>query len=273
MINFFLVLLTLVMGCTTLRPKTMDEFQKTSVLVASNSGGGGSGVIYRSSSKGTLILTNAHICEVISTGGVVVDTTTHSILAYKKSTKHDLCLLLVEDDLDINTVVAPYAPKRNSKVYASGHPSLYPHIVSEGYVSGIDTYSIHTDTRPCSKVEALADPVECILDGKAISTEREAQVISALVSPGSSGSAVFNTQGELVGLVFATSGNIGYALTVPWKYLDEFVKHEVRELKWEKTDPNKTRNKYSNSGIYDLDNWKQILKLINEKNKCLRLCP
>lgn len=272
--NYLSILLSLlVLGCTTLRPKTMDQFQETSVLIKSDSGGGGSGVIYKSSPKGTVILTNRHICESIAGGGTVVDYKRHPILAFKKSPTHDICYIFIKADLALDTVISKRSPKINDKLYISGHPSLYPHIVSQGYLAGNEDFPIHMDDRDCTAEEKKKDPIECILDGHPKYVTLESNVVSALISPGSSGSAVFNEDGEIVGLAFAAQGDIGYALVVPWKFLNRFVAKEAKTLKWEKPDPTKKRRKYDNKGIYDLKNWEEILKLINEKNQCLRLCP
>lgn len=271
--KYILLMVTLLFGCTTLKPKSMDEFQETSVLINSITGGGGSGVIFKSSPKGTVILTNAHICDGIAGGGTVFDGRPHTILAFKRSKRHDLCYVFIKDNLWLDTVIASDPPEINDHIYISGHPSLYPHIVSQGYVAGTETYPIHMDDRDCTPEELVESPVRCILDGQPVLQSRESLVVSALISPGSSGSAVFNDDGELVGLAFAAQGDIGYALTVPWKYLNWFVKREAKTLKWEKPDPSKKRQKYENRGLYDLENWQKILNLINEKNQCLRLCP
>lgn len=243
----------------------MDEFQKTSVLIENNYGGGGSGVIYKSSSKGTIILTNRHICEAIASGGEVVDYARHTILAFKKSLKHDVCYIFIKANLKLDTVISARPPKINDKLYISGHPSLYPHIVSQGYMAGTEKMPIHIDNRDCMEFEKKLHPIECILDGRPLYIILESNVVSALISPGSSGSAVFNQSGEIAGLAFAAQGNIGYALVVPWKFLNGFVKREAKSLKWERPDPSKRRRKYDNKGIYDLKNWKEILKLINKK--------
>ena len=251
----------------------MDEFQETSVLITSNFGGGGSGVIFRSSYKGTVILTNAHICDAIEGGGTVYDSKPHTILAFKRSKLHDVCYIFIRANLFLDTQLSSSPPEVNTKIYISGHPSLYPHIVSQGYVAGTDNYPIHMDDRACTEVEMKASPMQCILSGHPILQSREAVIASALISPGSSGSAVFNDDGELVGLAFAAQGDIGYALVVPWKYLNGFVRHEAKTLKWERPSLDKKRVRYENEGIFDLDNWEKILKLINEKNQCLKLCP
>lgn len=268
-----LLLFLLLFSCNTFKPKTISEFQETAVLIDSPSGTGGSGVIYKSSDKGTVILTNKHVCQSVVSGGTVYRRNPYKIVSYKLSNLHDMCLIRIKENLDINTVVSDEAPERNSKVYISGHPSLYPHIVSEGYVSGIEHFRIQIDKRECGSFEKLMNPLECIFYGFPITEYYESQVVSALISPGSSGSGVFNDKGELVGLAFASKGDIDYALVVPWLYLNKFVTVEYKELKWVKVDSNKHVTKYKNNGIYDIENWKEVYKLIKESDKCLKPLP
>lgn len=260
-------------ACTTLRPTSVREFDNVTVKVMSDEGGGGTGVVFRSTDKGTVILTNAHICEAIQTGGKVLYNGAHAIKRYKPSKVHDICFLFIEENLYVNTVLSKSAPPRYSKIYISGHPHLYPHVVSEGYVSGTGRHKIGVSSRPCTKLEEEEDPVTCIFEGATVGVVREATLMSALISPGSSGSGVFNTQGELVGLAFAAHGELGYALVVPWKYLDNFVKKEAKELKWEIPGPDHKTPEYVNGGMDDIENWQKLIDLLDKRKQCLKLCP
>jgi S1-C subfamily serine protease len=260
--KYLLILLSLLVCCNTTRPRTSDEFQQTAVKIQSLHGSGGSGVIYRSSRKGTIILTNAHVCEAIMDGGFVGNVKPYRIQKYKISRIHDLCYLFIRQNLEVNTVIAKEAPEINSKAIISGHPSLYPHIISYGLVSGTFTADILIDHRSCTEVEKKENPISCIVEGMPILKKQEGQLISALISPGSSGSGVFNSAGELIGLAFASHGDLGYALIVPWKFLDKFVREESYKLPWESPEVNKRLQHYQNEGLMDLDNWKKIFNLI-----------
>lgn len=254
-------------SCTTVRPNSMEEFREVTVKIMSEESGGGTGVIYKSSPKGSIILTNAHICEAIATGGKVLNGEVYTITKYKISKRHDLCYLFVKEDLKINTVIAESAPTRYTKVFITGHPHLYPHIVSEGYVSGTGFQVIAMNTRACTKEEQDKDPITCIFEGYTTGAIRLSTLVSALISPGSSGSGVFNKQGELVGLAFAARGDIGYALVVPWMYLEQFVNVESKKLAWETPGPEHKKVSYENGGMSDLNNWRKLLELLKKKNK------
>jgi hypothetical protein len=81
--------------------------------------------------------------------------------------------------------------------------------------------------------EDMAGPngIMCLLLGGIPEVRRyETQVVSATIMPGSSGSAVFNDKGEISALVFAGAGDIGYAMTVPYESIANFVQHEAATL-------------------------------------------
>lgn len=260
-------------ACATVHPTSVKELSDVTVKILSNGGGGGTGVIYKSTPDGSVILTNAHICEAISTGGSVNTDRHYEIKYYKISTKHDICYVMIKENLHVNTVLASSAPKRHSAAVISGHPSLYPHVVSKGYISGNRNIGVTVEHRACTKEEELEDPVTCIFEGASVIKRRESTLVSALISPGSSGSGVFNSKGELIGLAFAASGEINYAQTVPWKYLKEFVEKDAKTLKWETPGPDKKKAEYENEGMEDLENWRKLFDLIQKRDKCLKFCP
>ena len=62
----------------------------------------------------------------------------------------------------------------------------------------------------------------------------DSQHTSALVLPGNSGSAVFNSDGEIAGLVFASgSRELHYGIIVPHEYVKFFVEHESKSKSWQ----------------------------------------
>lgn len=277
-------LTTFITACTTtVRPKEIAEFNKTSVMIVNTEEShGGTGVIYKSGSH-SYILTNRHVCGLLAEGGYVLGEDKYIVKAFKASKVHDICYVVVEDNLRVNTVLASDSPKLHSKAFISGHPSLYPHVVSEGHVSESFKIDIVVDTRECTKEEFAEDPMTCLFEGYPILEELEAQLVSALIAPGSSGSAVFNEEGEIIGLAFASnSRDLAYALVVPWEYVANFVHGESRSLRWtypvkvkasEKTEKSKERGTtlpYSakeGTGFYNIENWKKLFQYLQE-TKC-----
>lgn len=219
----------------TVRPKTVAEFSKTSVMITGYDGrSGGTGVIISSKRNESKILTNKHVCQVAKQGGIVrTDDKAAMVKHYQESNIHDLCLITVNTNFKINTVIAKSPPEVYDKAIVSGHPRLLRNIVTYGHFSGHEMISVMTGLRKCS-IEELDDPsisfICMLLGGIPIVKRYEAQVISNTIQPGSSGSAVFNENGEIAGLVFAGSGEFGYGHIVSHEYIVSFFEIEVPQL-------------------------------------------
>lgn len=215
-------------------PSSVEDYARTSVKVLSGKGGGGSGVILSSNPSYSIILTNAHVCEGVVKGGMVErGTARYRVAAYKMSDQHDLCEVKVNADLGVNTQVAKHAPRQFSPAFISGHPSLLPHVLVQGSFSGKMTIQMLDKLRPCTEEEFKKEPMMCLLAGWPELIERETQLVSALIAPGSSGSAVFDEDGNIAGLVFAGRGrDLSYAFIVPQEYIAEFVNDYAASKPW-----------------------------------------
>ena len=80
---------------------------------------GGTGVIIKSTPVASLILTNAHICELFDkkVGRVITDDNDEYIVAsIKVADSHDLCILKVFVDLGLNITVAKNHQKITQKL-------------------------------------------------------------------------------------------------------------------------------------------------------------
>ena len=238
--KFFISLLTTLMtscaAAQTVRPHTTAEFAKTAVKITNKAQtSGGSGVIFESNMFNSYVLTNRHVCEILKTGGVVsTDKETYNVVAFKTSKVHDLCVVKVGDNMHVNTVVASDEPEIYSRAHISGHPHLLPHVVTHGDFSGKLVIDIVVEVRPCTAEEVAKHPLECLFFGHPVTDTLEAQLVSATILPGSSGSAVFNDKGEICGLAFAgDSRELSYALIVPQPFLVNFVEYEINSLPWQ----------------------------------------
>lgn len=218
----------------TIKPTTPKEASKVTVaIVRRDFRSGGSGVILSSSSKESKILTNRHVCSVVVNGGVVVTATgaQYAVTGYKKSQIHDICLITVAADLRYSTELASRAPEEFSPAAVSGHPSLLPTVVTNGHFSGKMVIDVLEEVVPCSEDDIKNNPLLCMFfGGIPKANSYESQLVTATIQPGSSGSAVYNENGEISGLVFAGSGDLGYALIVPYEYVADFVFHEEKTL-------------------------------------------
>lgn len=218
-----------------LRPTTDAELAKASVMITNLSArSGGSGVILSSDKKGSKILTNAHVCGVVKNGGrIFSQNQTASVVSYQTSSKHDLCLITTNTNLGVNTKISEDLSYSYTQAAIVGHPQLYPTLVTRGHFSGYMTIQVLTGIRPCSDEELNSDlAIVCVfLGGIPIVKSYETQVVSATIQAGSSGSPVFNQNGEIGGLVFAGSGDMSYAFIVPQEYVNDFVNNEVKNIK------------------------------------------
>lgn len=219
----------------TIKPHSAGDYAKTSVMITRSDGrSGGSGVIVSSKRNESKILTNAHVCNVIKYGGIVRSETKKALVKYYQvSTIHDLCLVTVNSNFKINTVMAKDEPKIYDEAIVSGSPHLLPTIVTKGHFSEKQFVNVMTGVRPCTTTEQM-DPelgmLCAMIGGLPIIRQYEAQVVSNTIQPGSSGSAVFNEEGELSGLVFAGNGDFSYGLIVPYSYIANFFDRELPRL-------------------------------------------
>jgi hypothetical protein len=159
------------------------------------------------------------------------------------SAQHDLCEVKVNANLKVNTKVAEHAPAPYSQATVVGHPSLYPIIITKGNFSGRMLIDVRTGTRECTKEDFESENgILCLLLGGIPVVETyDAQLIAATIMPGSSGSPVFDENGEIAGLVFAGSGELSYGFIVPQEYVKAFVDEEAPKMQWKKPGKQETQ--------------------------------
>lgn len=211
--------------------KKDDKLTSATVMVKSLSGGGGTGVIISHSPSQSTVLTNNHVCEVVKFGGTVQlsNGDNYLISQYSPSKLHDLCLLYVQQDLKAKSEVAKDSPELYTKAVVSGHPNLLPTVITRGHFSKSEIIQVFMGIRACSRAEMLDEELNMIcgfFGGMPILKSFNAVLVTALIMPGSSGSAVYNSDNEIAGLVFAGSGNLSYAYTVPYSYVSNFLYNE-----------------------------------------------
>lgn len=230
------------MGVTSVYPTTAAEAASVTVTVLKGDmTGGGTGVILSSSKNKSLVLTNAHVCKLVENGGVVITDhgSKHSVSGYKISKQHDLCMIQVSSNLGHETHIANESPKDYEAAMISGHPSLLPTVVTYGHFSSHLVIEVITDIRPCKEEDYKKDPLICLFfGGIPVLTSYQSRLVTATIQAGSSGSAIYNDDGEISGLVFAGSGDISYAFAVPYEAISNFVEKEQYELDFKK--PNNT---------------------------------
>lgn len=217
------------------RPQTAQEFKSATVMIT-NKGkySGGSGVIYKSTENASYVLTNSHVCELLEEGGLVVtESGDYNVEQYKQSKVHDICVVRIIQNLGINTKLASASPAFGDDVIISGHPHLLPTTISRGHMSGYLDIQLLAGVEKCTEKEQEEMGFLCYwFDGMPLIKTFTAMTSSALASPGNSGSGVFNSEGEIIGLLFAGIGRgISQSFIVPLSHIKAFMR-ESKKLKW-----------------------------------------
>ena len=216
----------------------------TTVMITNLAGNsGGSGVVIANMNDESFILTNRHVCEVAKNGGRVISTQgqNHLVKSMRKSETHDLCVITASGNYGKSSKIAESGPATYDDSIISGHPQLLPNVITRGHFSGTQVIQVFTGVDKCTD-EDMADNKMGMLcfffGGIPVIKTYETVVSTAMIMVGSSGSAVYNSSGEISGLVFAGSGGLSYAYIVPFEYVKAFLSKELHTLKSEK--PNYT---------------------------------
>lgn len=242
---------------------------------------GGTGIILKSSSNKSEVLTNAHVCEVVKEGGVVItETGKYQVNSTKISQVSDLCILTVLSDLYYSTKLAAKTPQMYDEIAVVGHPALMPNIISKGHLSGKDILQVMTGIKPCTEEDMAENPLVCVfIGGIPVVKSFESRLVSSTIMPGSSGSGVYNTNNELIGVVFAGQGDFGYGWTVPYEQVKNFLETEQstltdvlskQEISLNKTDQQAKLKeaiaKCSKSAFKNNDKLKDICNILSRDN-------
>ena len=226
-ITYYPVSFASVLVKTVLKPVSVEQFAKVTVMITNlGKTSGGSGSVLKSDKTESVILTNEHICALIKTGGLVnragVD---YTILSYKVYAFHDLCLIKVLENLDVNLSISESSPTLYSDAVITGHPALLPLVVTKGHFSTLKNIDVVVGLTPCDKDTPQQYELYCIfMGGVPIIQTYRTQLVSSTILPGSSGSAVFNSAGEISGVVFASmSRELSYAFIVPQSFVRHFL--------------------------------------------------
>lgn len=232
-VRYLIGVLILVLAGTIFLETRTNNLHDSSVMITNRKmNSGGTGIILHSTKHKSEVLTNNHVCKVVKDGGLVVTNFgTFQAASTKSSAVSDLCVLSVLDDLYLNTKVSKNSPAEYADVKISGHPALMPNIVSKGHLSGRAIIPVLTEMRPCTDQDAQDNPLLCaFFGGVPVVKFYESVLTSATIMPGSSGSGVYNSANNLVGVVFAGNSNFGYSWTVPYEQVKLFLDKELQTL-------------------------------------------
>lgn len=255
------------------------------VMITNRAGNsGGSGSVIETSSSESKILTNAHVCVgALRNGGKVrkVDGEEHQVTGYYLSDEHDLCLITVAADLKDSVSIASEAPGLYEEATVTGHPALMPNVISKGHFGGRMIVDIMTGMRKCTEQE-MQDPKKgffCMMfGGLPVIRSYESMTVTATIMPGSSGSAVLNSSGEISGVVFAgNSRGLSYAIAVPYESVRNFLSREMpikqhlpKQRPWENEEANAEQEQKSIKDINEAIN--NACNDPNNKEKLKEIC-
>lgn len=274
-ILFYAAIFLVSFGITRIYFHNPTNLTKNTVMIVNKEmNHGGSGVILDSTKAGSFVLTNAHVCNVVKTGGVVRATTgDYQVQSFIQSKVSDLCLIYLPANLGQRTKLAAHEPKIFSISKVAGHPALMPTIISMGHFSNRQIISVISGTRACTDAD-LADPINSVycqfFGAVPIIKSYDSQLVSSTIMPGSSGSAVYNENNELSGLVFAGQGDFGYGWIVTYDQVKAFVEKESQTTDFTDVDQtlNQTTTEQKKTSIKEMR--KKCLNAVD--NQIVRLC-
>ena len=136
-----------------------------------------------------MVITNCHVTDGMQYYGIVKDNKINNMIDFKSKKEVDLCIYKTKERVNPIAEFRSYETlKVGEKVYAIGSPNGLENTLSEGIVSALR------------------------LDGRVRSIQ-----VTAPIAPGSSGGALFDAQGRLIGITTwraGETGNLNFAVSI-----------------------------------------------------------
>lgn len=194
---------------------------------------GGTGFFVKTPSGRTVILTNGHVCR-LAVNGVLMSRTENDVDAVNMIAQYednDLCIVEAPEGITSGLRVAS-SVRNTEDIYVLGHPLLEPKTLTKGQMSGSAIIEVMQgyNTEPCEgktykKEEPRDDDLMAALFGVKYACIRTtvADIITANILPGNSGSPVLNAYGHVVGVVYAGSPGTSRGMIVPLEDVKKFL--------------------------------------------------
>lgn len=227
-----ITLLLLLTGCATIPPTSRDVLLKTykgSVRVLTPDGGAhGSGFYTRTPAGNTVVVTNAHVCEGLTTLLLLPKTLDNlTIPAFPASPtladpEKDLCAIKLPSVLQAIIALLPIAKAPQQfydRVFILGYPALSEMSVQEGLVlSEKEVEVAGRDNGHCKGRTVFT------FFGFLCLQKFDLMLTSTPTIGGNSGSPALNDKGEVVGVFNSGDSNTNYGNYVKLEDLKNFLK-------------------------------------------------
>lgn len=232
--NFVLLLMLVLSACASKsnRPSIIKNAKEASVTITGDRGGGSGFHVIAPSGK-TYILTNAHVCKLQKHGKVNVTKNsnnfkmTRDVIAVYKD--HDLCL--VEAMPDTKGLTVARSAEILDQIMVAGNPGLRPFTVQEGEIISREVVDVveqvNGSREDCNGKFMEADPLMQMFLGitSLCFQSRDSYRSNVIGYPGNSGSAVLNTTGQVIGVLYAGDTRIiTDHMLVPVDFISDFLK-------------------------------------------------
>ena len=190
---------------------------------------GGTGFQVKGPSGRVYTLTNAHICALAANGTLAAHVPNQKritlIRVIEVRPEMDLCLLTSMPAASGLSVADSF--REAEHLYVLGHPFLKPLTLSDGYTVSREFLEMPVDVEPTDCVGPMMQmrEVRGFFGMEPACVQRfDAWDTTITVYPGNSGSPVFNTQGEVVGVVFATDQRTFRGAFIPLESVKEILR-------------------------------------------------
>jgi S1-C subfamily serine protease len=192
------------------------------MLRPSNSQSGGTGFVINTPSGHRYLMSNRHVCDVAENGKLIAEqegenTPTRVISTTEKT---DLCLLEAPKGKPGLTLAEE--TKIYDRVFIIGHPYLNPITITSGHFNSKDWITVSYCYR--GQARAVVSPFDLMDEVFNTNCVKSvyAYFTSAHAAPGNSGSPVVNTEGQVVGVLFAGSPT-DLSFVVPLSDIKKFL--------------------------------------------------
>lgn len=194
---------------------------------------GATGFQLVSPSGAVVTVTNAHVCEMVGPSGQMMahlddgSGTERVVHVREISRETDLCVLDGIAGKDGLRLARDF--NRRKKVFVLGHPHLEPLTLSSGYwVATKDIeYVADLDAEHCKGGMYHAETARDFLgtDTGVCIARVYAHTSSAVIYPGNSGSPALDSDGQVIGVMFAGYRETNFGTFVPLEDLKKFLKN------------------------------------------------